>query len=280
MIRGEMAELKECSDVSENRENCSSSEKRNAIDLARNVRESVEQEERPSSLKSPSAVTKEGHSSLSSFASSGSETPDGDIENSVAFSYDNRRKSSIKRTKRYLPPDEPNEVSNKGLLESINPESPGLLRNILLSAAVNEVEKDRSLNKDIDADLEITENLMLDDLCSSTSENAEEDSERENNEENGISQNTEKNSVEDNEEFSPFGKILSRSDKSAKSETCLLDGNNQRTVSYLKRPKSAPVEVASICTQTEWSWLEDMKIFEKLRLQQKPSIRPANSTGK
>lgn len=279
MIRGEVAELKECSDASENRESCSSSEKRNAIDLARNVRESVEEEERPSSLKSPSAVTKEGHSSLSSFASSGSETPDGDIENSVAFSYDNRRKSSIKRTKRYLPPDEPNEVSNNGLLETINPESPGLLRNILLSAAVNEVEKDRSVNKDINADLEIPENLMLDDLCSSTSENAEEDSERENNEENGISQNTEKNTVED-EEFSPFRKIYSRSDKSAKSETCLLDGNNQRIVSYLKRPKSAPVEVASICTQTEWSWLEDMKIFEKLRLQQKPTIRPANGTGK
>merc|ERR1719494_1689881 len=39
----------------------------------------------------------------------------------------------------------------------------------------------------------------------------------------------------------------------------------ERELAVLQRGEAEPVEVASLCTQTEWSWLEDMRVQENLQ---------------
>ena len=276
MMTGEEAELKEQSNTSESREGNSNSERRDSLELARNIHEDDE-EERPCSLNSQTAVTKERRSSHSSSPGSGRDTPEPDIESSLA--YKSYTKSSRKRSKRYLPPDEPNEVNEWISEEVVSPESPALLRNKLLTAVVNQAEKDRKVIKDSEA----LESLLVDDLNSSSSSiqigKFDESLQKKYYDDDTVfvSQNADKNCPVNN------GRSASslEDEKSTKSETSLLGCDNQQISAYKKGPKSAPgpVGVASRCTQTEWSWLEDMKRFDSLRSRLQHSTTPSDNVG-
>ena len=243
-------EMKEQTDATDTRNTSSNSERRDTHE---------QPDERPSSKYLPqSAIHKGRRSSLASCPGSSSEpnTPDPDIENSLAFtSPSNSRRGSLKRTKRSLPPDEPNEVP-----ERITVELPGLFRNKLLTAAINHAEEERKLLRD-----HTPESMKMNDSNSSVS--SPHSTNMPDNELFDMLENTEEKTPSlDNSRPSTYGEEKSYiQEKAVKSESCLLAKKIQQEDSDVQRAQSAPVEVASICTQTEWSWIEDMKMYEQIK---------------
>ena len=278
-------EMKEQTDATDTRNTSNNSERRDVHE---------QPDEKPSSvILQQSAIHRGRRSSLTSCggSSSGINTPDPDIENSVAYTSAKSREGSVKRTKKSLPPGEPTEVTER---VTINVDLPGLFRNKLITAAINHAEEERKLlrnhtpdsmkmddsNSTVSSmhststmpDMEsfgqehIEEKTTMPDLESFEQENMEEETTLPNVESFGQENTDERTpSVDINSRPSTLGKeqSLVLEDKTVKSESYLL--NIQQVNSYVQRAQSAPVEVASICTQTEWSWIEDMKKYEQIK---------------
>ena len=301
-------EMKEQTDATDTRNASNNSERRDFVP--------EQPDERPSSIVlQQSAIHRGRRSSLTSCGGSGSDlnTPDPDIENSLAYTSTSKsREGSVKRTKKSLPPGEPNEVTER---IAVSVDLPGLFRNKLIAAALNHAEEERRVLRNHTPD-----SMKMDDTNSSVStehststmhemESFEQDNterrttsmpemesfEQENTERRTTSmpemesfeqENTERQttstmpemesfeqenmdeetpSIDINSRPSTRGKerLLVLEDKTVKSESCLL--NIPRVDSYVQRAQSAPVEVTSTCTQTEWSWIEDMKKYEQMK---------------
>jgi hypothetical protein len=233
-------------------------------------------DERPSSMYlSQSAVHKDRLSMSSCTASSPTSTnsdpntPEPDIENSLAHtSAMKSRQGLTKRAKRCLPPEEQNVVQER---LSTTAELPGLLRNKLLSAAVSHAEEERKLLRDHTPD-----SMKMDDESNSTrsSVNSTTTPDME-----SFDQQNLEGKISDNSRSSTFDKnqSLYMEDKTAKSESYLLVRNVQQV--DMQRAQSAPVEVASICTQTEWSWMEDMQKYEQLKSEMQSSKKVTDETN-
>ena len=281
--------MKEQTDATDTRNASNNSERRDFVP--------EQPDERPSSIVlQQSAIHRGRRSSLTSCGGSGSDlnTPDPDIENSLAYTSTSKsREGSVKRTKKSLPPDEPNEVTER---IAVSVDLPGLFRNKLIAAALNHAEEERKVLRNHTPD-----SMKMDDTNStvstehSTSTMHEMESFEEGNtgrrttsmpemesfeQENTVRRTTsmpemesfeqenmdeETPSIDINSRPSTHGKerSLVLEDKTVKSESCLL--NIPQVDSYVQRAQSAPVEVASTCTQTEWSWIEDMKKYEQIK---------------
>lgn len=59
-----------------------------------------------------------------------------------------------------------------------------------------------------------------------------------------------------------------------KREVCFEDSEGdhllQKERSFISRTENTTVEVVSICTQTEWSWLKDMELYQDMTQRSKP----------
>ena len=254
-------------------------EKTDATDTRNASRDSERRDIHEQPDERPSSIHHQGRlsSQLTSCAGSSSETintPDPDIENSLAYTcMSSSRRGSLKRTKRHLPPEEPNEVHER---ISVSADLAGAFRNKLLTAAINHGEEEKKVLRTY-----TPESMKMDDSNSSTSSVHSttmpdmELFEQENTEEKI-------HSVDINSRPSTAVKELSlyMEDKTVKSESYLLENNNHPQVddSFVQRAQSAPVEVASICTQTEWSWIEDMQKYEQMKSEIQSSQDVADET--
>lgn len=63
-------------------------------------------------------------------------------------------------------------------------------------------------------------------------------------------------------------------DKTNKREVYFQDSEGdhllQKERSFISHPKNTTIEVVSICTQTEWSWLKDMELYQEISHRSKP----------
>ena len=282
--------MKEQTDATDTRNASNNSERRDFVP--------EQPDERPSSIVlQQSAIHRGRRSSLTSCGGSGSDlnTPDPDIENSLAYTSTSKsREGSVKRTKKSLPPDEPNEVTER---IAVSVDLPGLFRNKLIAAALNHAEEERKVLRNHTPDsmkMDDTNSTVSTEHSTSTMHEMEsfeegntgrhttsmpemESFEQENTERRTTSTVPEMESFEQEnmDEETPSIDINSRpstrgkerslvlEDKTVKSESCLL--NIPQVDSYVQRAQSAPVEVASTCTQTEWNWIEDMKKYEQIK---------------
>ena len=217
-------------------------------------------DERPSSTYLHlSAVHKGLTSSLTSSGSAGSSTSDTPepvyIENSLAHTRGLKSREGSKRTKRCLPPEELNVVHER---LSVTEELPGLLRNKLLTAAVSHAEEDRKLLRDHTPD-----SMKMDDESNSTVSTVQSETTPDM---KSFDQENMEGEIGDNSRpaSTPVkNQSLFVDDKTVKSESYLLESNIRQV--DVQRSQSAPLEVASICTQTEWSWMEDMQKYEQMK---------------
>lgn len=230
-------------------------------------------DERPSSIYLQHSVIRKGRrSSVSSLAGSGSDanTPDPEIENSLAYTCTSKSgRGSLKRTKRSLPPDEPNEVHER---ITVGVDHPGQFRNKLLTAAVNDAEEEKKLLRDHTPDsMKMNDSNSTVSSVDSTSMPEMETFDQDNaGEKNAL--------VVNSRQPTPCKQQSFMEDKTVKSESYLLTSNLQPADSFVLRAQSAPVEVASICTQTEWSWIEDMRRCEQMKSELIPTQKIADDT--
>ena len=63
-------------------------------------------------------------------------------------------------------------------------------------------------------------------------------------------------------------------DRTNKREVCFQDSEGdhllQKERSFISHAENTTVEVVSICTQTEWSWLRDMELYQEISHRSKP----------
>ncbi|CAB4018525.1 Hypothetical predicted protein, partial [Paramuricea clavata] len=260
-------EMREQTDATDTRNASSNSERRDIH---------AQPDERPSSMYLRQSAIRKGRSrrsSLTSCGGSGSDTPEPEIEHSLAYTCtSDSRRGSIKRTKRVLPPDEPNEVHEQ---MTVSADLPGLFRNKLLTAAVK-AEEDRKLLRD-----HTPESMKM--VCSNSTVSSVHSTTMPDMESFELENIEEKiPSVDINSRPSTCEKeqLLYMEDKTVKSESCLLESNAQHVDSYVQRAQSAPVEVSSICTQTEWSWIEDMQKYEQMKSEMQSSQKVDETVAK
>lgn len=242
-------EMKEQTDATNTRNASSISERRDTHE---------QPEERPSSMYQSASYKDRQRSSLTSCAGSASDphTPDPEIESSLAYTCSSSsRRGSIKREKRDLPPDEPNVVHEPVTLTA---DLPGLLRNKLLTAALSFADEEKKLLRD-----HTPESMQMNDTNSTVSSVHSPvmpgigSIDQEENMEEKVPSMCSRVSIPDHEQ-------LFMEDKSVRSESYLLQ-YAERVNCGVIRAQSAPVEVTSIHTQTDWSWMEDMQRYEQMK---------------
>ena len=63
-------------------------------------------------------------------------------------------------------------------------------------------------------------------------------------------------------------------ERTNKREVCFQDSEEdhllQKERSFISHAENATIEVVSICTQTEWSWLKDMELYQEMLPRSKP----------
>lgn len=63
-------------------------------------------------------------------------------------------------------------------------------------------------------------------------------------------------------------------DRTNKREVCFQDSDGdhllQKERSFISHAENTTIEVVSICTQTEWSWLKDMELYQEISHRSKP----------
>ena len=68
--------------------------------------------------------------------------------------------------------------------------------------------------------------------------------------------------------------LSSVGEQTNKREVCFQDSEGdhllQKERSFISHTENTTIEVVSICTQTEWSWLKDMELYQELSHRSKP----------
>lgn len=191
-------------------------------------------------------------------------TGEPDIEKSLAYTNNRNTKAVVKRTKQTLPPGEVNVVEEStALTERVS----GMFRNKFVGAALSRAEEERRMLHS-----QTPESIMTV-VSNSTLTSGNTDADNENLEK--LQDLDEKMSPEMNSGSSTINSTLlfSVKDKTSLSETNMLHEKSMMTkvIDDVQRSNSAPVSFSSTCTQTEWSWIEDMKKYADMKSKEESS---------